>query len=46
MFVALHGVEVGLLDEKEDKQEGCEGRDDDEFNDGETLLSFHTFIIA
>ena len=47
-FVAIHCVDVGLLDEEEDKEEGRKGGDDEEFWDGEAeFVSFlHIYIIA
>lgn len=45
-FVAVHGVDVGFLNEEDDDEEGNEGANDDNFEKGETLFFVHGLIIS
>lgn len=45
VLIAIHGFDVGVLDEKEDKNKRGEGCHDDNFENGEALFFVHRYII-
>ena len=45
-FVAVHGVDIGFLNEKDDDEQGSENTDNSDFEKGETLFFVHELIIS
>lgn len=46
VLVALHGVNIGFLDEKENQKETSKDADDDELGDGETFFHNAYYTIC
>ena len=45
LLIATHGIDVGFLNEKENKEKRCKSCDNDDFDYGKAFFWFHAFII-
>lgn len=46
VVVAIHGVDIGFLDEENYHEQGGKSADDHEFDKSETFFSVHSYIIT